>query len=117
MKIEIKRMILIIGIMILAVLAGTILYNHNNQGVFTVERWEEYPNKRIQIVNDLLLKYDLKSMSKEEIISLLGKPSKTTGNFEISYFLGLDGTQIDDMMLDIRTNKEGKVEEYAINQH
>lgn len=80
------RILLIIGIVILFFFGANIVKH-----TFSSESWQKHPEKRINMVDDLLAKYQLKGMSKEEIISLLGESTdteyfKTESN--MVYYLG-----------------------------
>ena len=43
---------------------------------FSTEVWNENPDSRIYIVNDLEHKYDIISMNKNEILNLLGQKDR-----------------------------------------
>ncbi|WP_304507461.1 hypothetical protein [Anaerotignum sp.] len=58
---------------------------------FSTERWVNDPQKRVDMVDNLLENHDLLGMTKEEVILLLGKDTeteyfKTDGN--LVYYLG-----------------------------
>lgn len=62
----------------LAVLAGVVLllvvwYGLNRwQHTYTPDKWFSAPNERLDILDDLLGKYDLVGMTEEEVVALLG---------------------------------------------
>ena len=58
---------------------------------FSTERWKRLPEKRVEMVDNLLEKYELVGMTHEEVMALLGKDTntqyfKTESN--IVYYLG-----------------------------
>ncbi|MBU5449763.1 hypothetical protein [Acetivibrio sp. MSJd-27] len=55
---------------------------------FSIEVWNENPDSRIYIVNDLEHKYDIISMNKNEILNLLGQNQCVVSNDHITYTLG-----------------------------
>jgi hypothetical protein len=58
---------------------------------FTVEKWLTSDTGKVYMVDDLLDEYDLIEMTKDEVVSLLGKPSDTEFFKEaknIVYYLG-----------------------------
>lgn len=53
---------------------------------FTQEKWIKEPDKRYLIVDNMVKKYDLEKMTKEQVIHLLGKPNKEyTGGLTLAY--------------------------------
>ena len=56
--------------------------------VFDVERWNDDPKHRYLMVEDLKQKYDFYSMTKEEIIDLLGTKSVYIGVNCVRYDTG-----------------------------
>lgn len=86
---------------------------------FICERWIEKEDKRVWMVDDLLIQYEIESMSKEEIIELLGEPTNTAYFKEVNnivYWLGAERSlvSIDSEWLVIWFNDENKVERYEI---
>lgn len=78
---------------------------------FTRELWDEYPNERIEIVDDMLAKHDLSAKPKEEVIELLGQPDLALSEDQISYLLGHDDTNTL-LYLNIKLSDQGKVIAY-----
>jgi hypothetical protein len=75
-------------------------------------------NPRGQMFDDLRKNYLRKSMSKAEVIALMGKPDYEDGAEFISYKLGYwSGFRIDLDTLDLRFNKEGKLRKFYRVQH
>lgn len=70
----------------------TMLTLHKYRSKFTTEKWIQNPRKRSKLVDNLLSRYDLIGMSKEEIISLLGEDSGQEAYFKeennFVYYLG-----------------------------
>lgn len=55
---------------------------------FSPQLWEEKENKRIYMYKDLTKKYDLKSMSKDEIYTILGTSTCVAYENTLTYTLG-----------------------------
>ena len=93
----------------LAVLAGAVLllavwYGLDRwQHTYTADKWFSAPNERLDILDDLLGKYDLVGMTEEEVVALLGQedgPGQTSFKGDqtdyapeetLVYYLGVDG--------------------------
>ncbi len=66
---------------------------------FNSDEWKNWvetesePNTRWLMHKDLLKKYELKGVSKDSILSLLGEPSKKYSD-EFNYYLGYSGRGI-----------------------
>lgn len=78
---------------ILAIYFFIIKVDSNNQ--FTTKKWIDAGKKntnvyRIEMIDELLKKYKLKGMKKEEVIKLLGSADKTNyfKNWDMVYWLG-----------------------------
>lgn len=92
----------------LAVLAGVVLllagwYGLNRwQHTYTADKWFSAPSERLDILDDLLGKYDLVGMTEEEVVALLGQedgPGQTSFKGDqtdyppeetLVYYLGVD---------------------------
>lgn len=92
----------------LAVLAGVVLLLAGWYGLdrwrhtYTPDKWFSAPNERLDILDDLLGKYDLAGMTEEEVIALLGPedgPGQTSFKGDrtdyppeetLVYYLGVD---------------------------
>lgn len=77
---------LLVGIVLLFLFGRSILIHR-----FSSESWQKHPEKRVDMVDDLLSKYELMGMTKEEVITLLGQSTdteyfKTENN--MAYYLG-----------------------------
>ncbi len=79
----------------LAVLAGVVLllvvwYGLNRwQHTYTPDKWFSAPNERLDILDDLLGKYDLVGMTEEEVVALLGPedgPEQTSFKGDRTYY-------------------------------
>jgi|SRR5690625_1353384 len=83
---------------------------------FTVEKWLTNSQDRSYMVEDFLNHYELVEMNKDEVINLLGRPSKVDDEGNISYFLGDEKglIPIDDQMLVICFNNNKLVTGYEI---
>ena len=73
---------------------------------FSKEAWDANPYNR-PMVEDLLEKYDLTSMTKSEVIELLGEKNLTVGKNTLSY--GTGGGYFRDEVLDIIFDENEKV--------
>jgi len=111
---------LVIAIFILLSLCtiGTLLmlgYNNKDYTTFSTENWIKHHDYRNDMLNDLYFKYKLVGMSKDNIISLLGKPEYNQGDFSIGYFIS-EG-YIDPIFLDFVFDKAGTVISYGETHH
>lgn len=79
------------GLIITMVLAGCA---YQKQHSFSTSLWEQYPNERTKIVDDLLMRYDLIGMQESEILALLGSHDNDSGYFSSEnrfvYRLGME---------------------------
>lgn len=84
---------------------------------FSTEKWEKYPENRVDMVDDLLEKNELLGMTKQEVFLLLGQPTenayfKTENN--MVYYLGPERglIRIDSewLVLEIQENRVSKVD-------
>lgn len=86
---------------------------------FSIERWINNPVDRVYMVDDLLSKYHLSEMSKEEITVLLGEPTSTeyfSPDNKLVYVLGPERgfMSIDYEWLLIILDEKEKVKEIKI---
>lgn len=77
---------LLVGFVLLLLFGRNILIHR-----FSSEGWKKYPEKRVDMVDDLLSKNELIGMTQEEVITLLGQSTdteyfKTENN--MVYYLG-----------------------------
>lgn len=56
-----------------------------NKYIFTTENWSTYKGDRINMVDNMESKYDIKGMSQAEVEKLLGQPSYETKLKECEY--------------------------------
>ncbi len=105
------RTLFIIGFVLLYLCGRNILIHR-----FSSESWQKYPEKRVDMVDDLLSKYELMGMTQEEVISLLGQSTdteyfKTENN--MVYYLGPErgSISIDSewLVLEVQKNQITKV--------
>ena len=112
----------------LAVLAGLVLllavwYGLDRwQHTYTPDKWFSAPSERLDILEDLLGKYDLAGMTEEEVVALLGQedgPGQTSFKGDrtyyapeetLGYYLGVD--LMDDVWLVISV-EDGVVTGYT----
>ncbi|MGI6065382.1 MAG: hypothetical protein ACOYI2_02695 [Bacillota bacterium] len=84
-------MIYFIMLAIIVMVAASVFY-YKYQHTFTTEKWIEDPKKRVNLVDDLLAKYDLVGMTEKEIIALLGTDSGENAYYQddhnFVYYLG-----------------------------
>ncbi|MDD4844047.1 MAG: hypothetical protein PHU31_06925 [Anaerotignum sp.] len=102
----------VIGFVILVLFCRNILIH-----TFSTEKWGKYPEKRVDMVDDLLEKHELLGMTEQEVFLLLGQPTenayfKTENN--IVYYLGPERglIRIDSewLVLEIREQQVSKVD-------
>lgn len=102
-------------IIIVIIWIGFKKYNSN----FSSEKWIENPNKRVNIVDDLLNEYKFIGKSKSEVIKLLGTPTEQAYFKEVNnivYYLGDERgfISIDSEWLVLDFDSLGKVTKYEI---
>jgi outer membrane protein assembly factor BamE (lipoprotein component of BamABCDE complex) len=97
----------------------TNMYCAYTNSIFNSKQWINNPNKRIYMVDDMLQRYKLIGMSKNDIKRLLGTPSTTeklkTSSNQV-YYLGAERAfiSIDDERLIVQFDKNDKVKGYRI---
>ena len=74
---------------------------------FSKEAWDANPYDRSPMVKDLLQKYDFMSMTKDEVIDLLGEKRLDVGEETLRYETG--GGYLNDEILMFVFNKNGKI--------
>ena len=74
---------------------------------FSQEAWDAYPYDRGPMVQDLLEKYDFLSMTKDEVIELLGENNLQSSNDTLRY--GTGGGFGGDEILQFRIDENGRV--------
>lgn len=104
---------------LLPVFCLVILSVNEYKSNFTTEKWIESDTEKGYMVDDLLQKYDLKDMTREEIISLLGTPTDTEYFKEdknIVYYLGNERglISIDSEWLVVDFDDSMKVTDYKV---
>ena len=79
------------GLIIAMVITGCA---YQEQHSFSTSKWEQYPDERTKIVDDLLDDYDLIGMQESEVIALLGNHDNDYGYFSSEnrfvYRLGME---------------------------
>ncbi|WP_338813562.1 hypothetical protein V9L05_19445 [Bernardetia sp. Wsw4-3y2] len=96
----------------------TILLTSCNQTKFNSEEWRNWEESEVDLslrwdmTEDLIDEYDLKGMSIEQVIKLLGQPDKKTKK-QLEYFLGhtREGINMGYLILTIENNT---ITEYII---
>ena len=100
-------------------LCAVILGLNEYKSSFTAEKWLNSETEKVYMVDDLLNDYDIKEMTKDEVIFLLGTPT-TTEYFKddnnIVYYLGNERglISIDSEWLVIDFDESEKVSKYEI---
>lgn len=89
---------------------------------FSSDRWKNWQKSeeaewslRWDMMNNLRNSYDLKGMTKNEIIELLGKP-ELESEIEYSYCLGMAKRGIDTGTLTIKFDEKEKVIKYNVRR-
>lgn len=101
------------------VLIGFLLKGKITHEKFDSEKWKNWEETEMELslrwemMNSLRNNYDLKSMSKQEITDMLGKPEVETNN-EFYYYLGYAKHGIDTGGLTIKFNTLGKVTNFRV---
>lgn len=104
-----KKLLLISSLLLLLFLSAC-------QNKFSSDAWIDHPGKRNRMVEDLLVKSDLKGMTQDEIISLLGEPEQriTSPVPQFVYYLGRAGLGVDDLLFKLQFDTNGKLESHEI---
>ena len=72
-------------------------------------------NLRWSMMNDLRNNYQIKGLTKKEIIELLGTPENVINN-QFSYFLGYSGTGINTGTLSLTFDENNKVINFVVTE-
>lgn len=88
---------------------------------FNQDRWLNDEEKRVYMIDDLLKRHKLIGKSNEEIIKLLGAPTKTSSletGITTLYYLGNERSfiPIDSECLVLQFDKDGRVIEYKVQR-
>ncbi len=88
---------------------------------FNQDRWLNDEEKRVYMIDDLLKRHKLIGKSNEEIIKLLGVPTKTSSletGITTLYYLGNERSfiPIDSECLVLQFDKDGRVIEYKVQR-
>ncbi|PEX94914.1 hypothetical protein CN465_14735 [Bacillus cereus] len=88
---------------------------------FNQDRWLNDEEKRVYMIDDLLKRHKLIGKSNEEIIKLLGSPTKTSSlktGITTLYYLGNERSfiPIDSECLVLQLDKDGRVIEYKVQR-
>lgn len=83
---------------------------------FDQETWHEEPEKRQDMINSLTSNYELKGMTGNEIIDLLGEPADkiTEPPQQFLYYIGNAGLGVKVTLLQLQFDENGKVETHDI---
>ncbi|OBR67730.1 hypothetical protein A7K91_08295 [Paenibacillus oryzae] len=84
---------------------------------FDGEKWSENPEERGSMMGSLQKKHELKGMTEDEIVELLGEPSSKQEEEEerqFVYYLGRASLGVDDSLLRLYFSEDGIVESYRI---
>ncbi|MCR8634570.1 lipoprotein [Paenibacillus radicis (ex Xue et al. 2023)] len=95
----------------------SVLFLSSCQNQFNSESWLDDPEKRNSMVYDLLNKHELIGKSDKEIISLLGEPEQKLEEpaLQYVYYLGRAGLGVDDSLLILQFDQNGKLESHKIS--
>lgn len=113
---KLKYGILTIGLIILIVFALKGRITHEK---FESEKWKNWTESetewslRWDMMNSLRNNYDLKGMSKSELLKLLGEPDSKTEN-EFGYYLGNSKRGINTGRLTIKFDNNNKVTDFSV---
>lgn len=103
------------------ILVGFLLKGNITREKFNSEKWKSWEETewelslRWDMMNSLRNGYDLKSMNKQDITDLLGKPEKEINN-EFYYYLGFAKRGIDTAGLIIKFDTFGKVTDFIVSK-
>ncbi|NOU70338.1 hypothetical protein GC098_02620 [Paenibacillus sp. LMG 31458] len=85
---------------------------------FNKDGWLKEPEKRNDMVYNLINKYELVGMTEEEIIRLLGKPEQKIDkpNIQYVYYLGTAGLMgVSVSLLRLQFDQNGKLDSHEID--
>ena len=78
----------------------------HNKYIFSTENWNNYPNDRIKMIDNMESKFDFKNMNKKKVETLLGKPDYMTSKEKCEY---IDLAKIDyDTVAQYELNKNSR---------
>ena len=80
-----KILLVVIAAIIVIVILLTVKYKIDH--TFTVERWDTKIEKRLYMYDDLMEKYNLIGMTRDQILELLGTNGISPGS-DIQYIMG-----------------------------
>lgn len=79
-----KKWFFIIFIALIIIIGGLFSLTHYQRTYFTVEKWNTYSwNERQLLIRSFLKQYDLRQMTKDEIIELLGYDTAYRNDYAI----------------------------------
>lgn len=121
-KKEKKQMLSVMIVGLVPLIVCTVQLSMNEYtSTFNQNRWLNYAEKRVHMVDDLLQKHKLVGKSTEEITKLLGNPTETRSLDEGSitlYYLGDERgfISIDSERLVLQFDKEGRVVNHEVQR-
>lgn len=119
----IKRTYRIIAIVLTLILVTVIIffmryillgrfYESSKSIEFSQNSWNENPEDRSKMVNDLLKDYQFLTMTKDDVIKLLGENDLTIGNETLRY--EINGGYLRDEVLVFIFDDQGKITDVGI---
>lgn len=106
---------------VILILIGFGLKGRITHEEFSSDKWKNWEESeaewslRWDMMNSLRNSYELKGMTKDQILELLGEP-ETNNKTEFSYYLGMAKRGIDIGTLTIKFNENGKVMDYNVRR-
>ena len=113
---KLKYGILTVGVIILIGFALKGRITHKRFDSYKWKNWTESENEwtlRWDMMNSLRNNYELKGMTKKQIIELLGEPESKT-KIEFEYHLGYSKHGINTGRLTIKFDKDNTVSDYSV---
>ena len=87
---------------------GTYFVVHGYLSVFTTEKWEKYTYERHYMLDDFTKKYSLETMTKDDVLAILGEPDYITDD---KFNYNVERGWLEPIVLLIRFDENEKVAE------
>ncbi len=121
LKLKSTKFIIVIALLLPLCIIVALFMSRNNNNVnlksystFSTQDWSNNREYRSNMLDDLFLKHKLIGISKDNIITLLGKPEYVYSDFSCGYYVGHDIA--DPIVLDIEFDNTDIAVKYYVSQ-